>query len=683
MFPITDPTWIFFIVLGVILFAPMIMGKLHIPSLVGLIAAGVCIGPHGFHVLDYDESFKLFGKVGIYYIMFLASLEMNVQDIRKVKGQTALLGLLSFAFPFGIGLLFNLGWGFSLTAAVLMAAMYASHTLISYPIVLRYGLSRQQSVSIATGGTIIADVLTLLVLAVIGGTFKVEVSGWYLAWLILKVFLIGGGIIFFFPRMGHWFFKRHDDGVVQYIFVLALVFLGASLMELVEIEGILGAFLVGIVLNRLIPPSSPLMSHIEFIGNSIFIPYFLIGVGMIINVRAFLDWQHTLPLAAIMVAVACSGKWLATLVTQKTYHMTVADRNLMFGLTTSRAAATLAVVLVGYGIILPDGNRLLSDVVLNATMLLILATCIISSFVTERTARSIAMDTRRAAESNATATKEQILIALSNPDNVAPLVNAALTLRSQRKSTLLSAIYIVLENDSELRQEGTKILEAATKITAAANVNLTTYNRWAVNVASGIYHTMMETSASDLLIGMHQKARIGETFYGKITNDLLTAVQQQIILYRQILPLNTVRRIHLLVPRRAEFEQGFEHWANRVAQFNEQLGCRMEIYGNTKTLEALKQHWQKKQASVRVEEWVEYNAWHDLSTIVHRTRQDHLMIFIMARHDTLSYHKYMERLPDQMERYFSTRNLMIVFPNQYTGSLTSTSARSGVPVKVR
>ena len=285
--PITDPTWIFFVVLSIILFAPMLLERLRIPSIVGMIFAGVLIGPHGFHILDRDGSFELFGKVGLYYIMFLASLEMNMQDVKKIQGRALTLGLLGFAFPMLIGFAANttlLGYG--IAAAVLMAAMYASHTLVSYPIVLRYGLSRRKCVSIAVGGTIVADTLTLLVLAVVGGLFKEDVGPNEWIWLLGRVTVLGALIILIFPRLARWFFRRYDDGVVQYIFVLVLVFLGAGLMEFVGMEGILGAFLAGIVLNRSIPPASPLMNHIEFVGTALFIPYFLIGVGLLINVVA-------------------------------------------------------------------------------------------------------------------------------------------------------------------------------------------------------------------------------------------------------------------------------------------------------------------------------------------------------------------------------------------------------------
>lgn len=662
--PITDPTWNFFVVLGIILFAPMLLERLRVPSIVGLIFAGVLIGPHGFGVLERDDSFELFGKVGLYYIMFLASLEMNLQDVQKIKGRALTLGLLSFAIPMAIGFGVNRAVlpGYTVAAAVLMAAMYASHTLISYPIVLRYGISRLPSVSIAVGGTIVADTLTLLVLAVVGGMFKEQVTGLYWLWLVAKVMLIGAAILLAFPAAGRWFFRRYDDGVVQYIFVLVLVFLGAGLMEMVGIEGILGAFLAGLALNRLIPPASPLMSHIEFVGNALFIPYFLIGVGMLIDLRA-LGHSGAILVAAVMTLASIGTKWLAAFSTQKIFKMQPDDRRLMFGLTGARAAATLAVVLVGYKIILPGGTRLLDDDVLNGAMVLILVTCVVSSLVTDRAARKVATS-GTLADAQADAPKGgRIVLAISNPDTVRQLVHIALMMQPEREEGSITALNVVLENDPAAAAEGGRGLQKAVKIAAAANVKIQTHSRWSVNVVSGISHTVKEQNATDLLIGLHQKSKLTESFYGKLTSDLLAVVDRQILIYRGIIPANTVRHMHIAVPRRAEFETGFAQWAERLAQIAAQTGCAVTVYGARQSLAAVEKQWKGKGQSLAAA-FQEYNSWRDLLPLAHNTRQDHLMVFVCAHKGGISYHHYFEHLPDQIERNFSTRNLLIVYPSR-------------------
>jgi aspartate-semialdehyde dehydrogenase len=239
--PVTDPTWIFLLVLLIILFAPILLNKLRIPHIIGMILAGLVIGEHGFNILVRDSSFELFGKVGLYYIMFLAGLEMNMGDFKKNRGKAVMLGLLAFVIPIGIGLVTNMMLlKYSLVTSILLASMYASHTLVAYPIVIRYGVSRHRSVSIAVGGTAVTDTLTLLVLAVVGGLFKGESGGLFWLWLVVKVIFLGALIMYSFPRIGRWFFRRYDDNVMQFIFVLAMVFLGAGLMK-VAIVGASGA----------------------------------------------------------------------------------------------------------------------------------------------------------------------------------------------------------------------------------------------------------------------------------------------------------------------------------------------------------------------------------------------------------------------------------------------------------
>lgn len=665
-FPISDPTWIFFVVLCIILLAPMILERLRLPAIIGMIFAGILVGPHGLHVLNRDSSFELFGKVGLYYIIFLASLEMNMQDIKKARNRALTLGVLSFLIPIVLGYFCNRNLlGYSIGASVLMAAMYASHTLISYPITIRYGLARHRTVNIAVGATIIADTLTLLVLAVVSGMYKGHYSGWHWVLLVVRVCLLGGGIVFFFPRLGRWFFRRYNDAVVQYIFVLCLLFLGAGLMEWVGMDGILGAFMVGLVLNRLIPPASPLMNHVEFVGNALFIPYLLIGVGMIIDLNLLFTHPALLYIPITMVVVAITGKWLSAYVTQKIFHMTVTSRNLIFGLTNSRAAATLAVVLVGHNIILADGSRLLDDTVLNGAMMLILISCIVSSIVTEHTARNIVLTYHvQNPTPKERAVNKKMLIALSNPETSEPLMHLALMMRSAKADAPMVALNVVLEDEPKKRGRGLRQLERAAQIAAAANIPLQTQSRWSVNVVSGIYHTMLETDAAEVLIGLHQKARISETFYGKLITDLLAAVQRQTMIYRPGIPLNTLRLIHIVMPAKAEYEAGFARWAERMARLSEQLGCKIALHGTRETLDQLEDVWKEKKFELEYTEYI-FTDWRNMLTLANTVNSDHLIAFICARHGTLSYNTHFDLLPEQVERYFSANTLLMIYPDQY------------------
>ena len=663
--PVTDPTWIFFLVLVIILFAPILLERLRIPHIIGMILAGIVVGEHGFNILVRDSSFELFGKVGLYYIMFLAGLEMNMEDFKSIRTKAIVLGLLAFIIPLGIGIWTNLYLlDYTLVTSVLLASMYASHTLIAYPIVIRYGINRQRAVGIAVGGTAVTDTLTLLVLAVIAGMYKGETSDMFVVWMILKVVVLSALIMVTFPKIGRWFFRRYSDQVVQYIFVLAMMFLGAALMELIGMEGILGAFLVGLVLNRLIPHVSPLMSHLEFVGNALFIPYFLIGVGMLINVNVLFGHIDSIKVASVMIVVALSGKWIASWLTQKIYRMRPVERELMFGLSNAQAAATLAAVLVGYGIIQPNGERLLNEDVLNGTILLILVTCVVSSFMTEHAAKRIVMDDVEVDEEKEYE-KERFLIPVANPDTLECLMQLALVVRNEKHADNLYALNVINDNNDSVRLEmkGKRNLERAGQIAASANISLKTLSRFDLNIATGILRTAKEVEATTIIIGLHHKVSIVDSFFGNLTEDLLKSTYRQVMIARFLMPVNTLRRIIVAVPPKAEFEHGFVKWITQLCRMSSQLGCRLHFFAHSQTLGYIKGYIQKRHKDVMTE-FQELDNWDDLLIITGQVNYDHLLVIVSARRGSISYDSSFERLPVQISRYFNNNSIMLLYPDQ-------------------
>ena len=592
-FPVTEPTWIFLGVLSIILFAPLLFNKLRMPHIIGMILAGMLIGPHGLNVLERDGSFELFGKVGLYYIMFLASLEINMQEMKQAKGGALFMGLVVFLIPIALGLVANMFiLEYSLVASVLLASMYASYTLISYPIVARYGLSRLRCVNFVVGGTIITDTLTLFVLAVVAGTFSGEADVWFVLAMLGKLLLVGFVIVFFFPRIARYFFRNYNDSVIQYIFVMVMLFLGAGMMELAGMEGILGAFITGLVLNRLIPHSSPLMRRIDFVGNAIFIPYFLIGVGMMIDISVLFRGGNALVVAAVMVVTALTGKWLASFIVSKVYHMSSSERNLMFGLSTSQAAATLAAAIVGHGIILEDGSRLLNDDVLNGTVLLILVTCIVSSITSDRASRKLIIS-GKVLNNPTTVSSKKTLLALANPNLVDRLMDLALLVRKENSKIPLSAITVVLDEDRKLQQQGTKVLDLAASIAASANVPLLTKVRLTTNLAHGIIHEVKENDYRELIVGFHKKETANDSFLGGVLPEVLAALDCQIVMARMNIPLNTVRTIHITFPAKAEFEAGFSYWVEETARMASGLDCKIMYHGHPDTMARIKEELKK------------------------------------------------------------------------------------------
>ena len=663
--PVTDPTWIFFLVLVIILFAPIVLERLRIPHIIGMILAGVVIGEHGFNILARDSSFELFGKVGLYYIMFLAGLEMNMEDFKSIRVKATVLGLLAFIFPLGIGIWTNLHLlGYSLATSVLLASMYASHTLIAYPIVIRYGINRQRAVSIAVGGTAVTDTLTLLVLAVVGGMYKGETSEMFWIWLVLKVVVLSVVIMYAFPRIGRWFFRRYSDNVVQYIFVMAMVFLGAGLMEFVGMEGILGAFLAGLVLNRFVPHVSPLMNRLEFVGNALFIPYFLIGVGMIIDVRCLFTEGEALKVAVVMTVVATFSKWLAAWITQKIYGMKKVEGSLIFGLSNAQAAATLAAVLIGHGIIMENGERLLNDDVLNGTVVMILFTCIISSVVTERAARKMVTQ-ENLMEGSEGKEQERILIPVANPETIEGLVGMALMMRHPKQKESLVALSVINDNNTSETKEliGKRNLERTAMIAAAADASVKTVLRYDLNIAQGIIHTQKEYAVTDIVIGLHRKTNLMDSFFGTMTENLLKGTNRQIMIAKLLMPVNTLRRIVVAVPDKAEYEKGFLKWMTQLCRMGKQLGCRVHFFATEDTLKHLRALTEKQEANTFTE-FSLLEEWDDLLLLTGQVNYDHLFVVVSSRKGSISYQTSFERLPSQISKYFANNSLLIVYPDQ-------------------
>ena len=666
-FPITSPTMIFFIVLCIILFAPIVMGKLRIPHIVGMVLAGVVVGPHGLNILAKDSSFELFGHVGLYYIMFLAGLEMNMANFMKNRVRTFTHGIMAFVIPMVMGFFINRAiLEYSVMTSILLASMYASHTIITYPIIMRYGLTRQRSVTIAVGATAITDTLTLLVLAIVGGMFKGELTGVFWLLLLLKIAAVFFVIMYFFPRIARYFFHRYEDNVAQFIFVLAMTFLGAGLMELIGMEGLLGAFLTGLVLNHYVPNVSPLMNNLEFVGNAIFIPYFLIGVGMLVNVRLLFGGLATLQVAGVMILVALTSKWIASLFTQKLFGMRAIERELIYGLSNAQAGATLAAVMVGYNLIMPDGQRLLNDDVLNGTVILILVTCVFSSFMTERASKQIALESQTAAPEEDTGDDEKIMVPMKHDETADTLISIAVMMRNRELNRGIVALNVVYDDTNRLKyqERGRRLLEHAVKTAGGSGVMVQTQVRIATNIINGIKHAFKEYNASEIVMGMHNGDEEAGMFWGEFIPGLFSGLNRQITIARCLRPLNTIRRIQVAVPSRAEFEPGFHRWLERLVRMAENLECRIQFHAKHETLSLINQYVQNRHPNVRAE-YTFMAHWIDMPKLAGGVNDDHLFVVVTARKGTISYKSALERLPEELTRHFSGKSLMIIFPDQY------------------
>ena len=679
-FPITDPTLIFFVVLLVILFAPIIMGKLRIPHIIGMVLAGVLLGQYGFNILQRDDSFELFGRVGLYYIMFLAGLEMDMEGVKRNTRQFLIFGLLTCLVPLGLTYLMAATLlRYPPPAAFLLGCIMASNTLIAYPIIGRYGLQRHPSVTLSVGSSMISLFLALVMIAGLAGSYSTTAGGsdgqaWTSAggfWLlfVVKLAVYIGSMLWLIPHLARYFLRRYSDAVMQFIFVLSVMFLNAALTSFIGLEGIFGAFLSGLILNRYIPHVSPLMNRLEFTGNALFIPYFLIGVGMLINVRTLTGGPYVLWVVLLIAFFGTFGKAVAAYLSSLLFRLPKADGHMMFGLTSAHAAGAIAMVMVGMRLQVAPGVYLVDDNMLNGVVMMILVTCIISSLMTEHAAKQIVLSQQQATAAGpqqGVADDERILICVKYPEIAPQLLSLATFVRSQRLNRALIALNVVYDDEHAAtnRDQGLRLFEKLQRQASASEVKLQTQVRLATNIANGIKHAFREAGCSEVIMGMHVHTSQNARFWGDFIQSLYNGLSRQIMLVRFVQPLNTLRRIRVAVPSRAEFEPGFHRWLERLCRLAGQLDCRVQFHGREESLVLIAEYINNLHPSVRAE-YTPMSHWNELPQLAAHIADDHLFVVVTARKGTISYKNALERLPDELQKYFSGKNLMIIFPDQY------------------
>ena len=667
--PLTDPVLKFLLILVIILAAPLLLNKLRIPHLLGLIIAGAIIGPNGFNLVLRDSSIILSGTAGLLYIMFLAGLEIDLGDFKKNKWKSLTFGMYTFLVPMALGTLVGLYvLNFSMLTSVLLASMFASHTLIAYPIISKLGITKDKAVGITVGGTMITDTLALLVLTVIVEMAVGDVDDWFWYRLGAAIILFFAFVMIVFPIVGRWFFKRCEDNVSQYIFVLVMVFLGAYLAELAGLESIIGAFLAGMALNRLIPSTSPLMNRVEFVGNAIFIPFFLIGVGMLIDYRAFFTNWDTIKVGAVMIVVATVAKFVAAWLTQKTFRMSVDQRRVIFGLSNAQAAATLAAVMVGYNVILgetPTGEpiRLLNESVLNGTILMILVTCTMASFSAQKGAHNIAMNDVSEEKEGTGEHQERILIPVSYEKNVTELVNLSTAIKSKKNKNGLFALNVINNqaSDDKAFKQSKKVLNMAVTTASATDNVLQDLLRYDLNVANAIISVIKEQGITDLVLGLHQGKGVVSSFLGNMTEAILGQSNVTTLIYRPIQPIATVKRHLVVVPARAEKEVGFPMWVNKVWNIIHNSGAKAVFYASEDTMVYLKEMYKKRPIEA---EFSSFDDWDDFLIMSREIKSDDTLWVVMSRRERLSYHANMSRIPNYLNKYFQSNSFVLVYPIQ-------------------
>jgi Kef-type K+ transport system membrane component KefB len=656
--PFTNSVLVFSIILFIILFLPLIFSRLKIPGIIGLILSGVIIGPEGLFLIRKNSAVDLFSTIGLLYIMFIAGLELDLGLFRKNKNRSIIFGIFTFAFPILIGFpvcYYLLNYGFA--TSLLTSSMFATHTLIAYPIVNRLGISKTQAVAITVGGTILTDTAVLLLLAIISGSRVSGLSGaffWEMA-ISLSVFL--AVVAFVIPKVSSWFFRRlEDEKYAHFVYVLSVVFFCAFLAELSGLEPIIGAFAAGLTLNRLVPHTSSLMNRIEFVGNSIFIPFFLISVGMLIDVKVVFSGPSALIIAATLTTVALLGKWIAAQLTRFSFNYSAAEGNVIFGLSSAHAAATLAVILVGHNI------GLIDDAILNGTVILILVTCVIASFVTEKAGRALLLETSSSPDQPVDA--QHILVSIANPDTMERLIDFAVMMKHPRDPSPVFALSVVKDD----QQAHTKLIEAKKLLGkaiiqgAAADRHVEIMATIDRNISNGIRRIATEKFISTIVLGWSGKKNLADIIFGKTFDPLVKHTTQTVYITRFVSPLNIQQRLVIFCPPFAEREIGFTRWLPEILNLAYNLRMSIELFVTAEVFIAIEMFANQKgiPLSIRHHGLLNYSRIHEVSGTL--TTAD-MMVIVCAREGGVSHTPLLKTLPDKAAVLFKAQNLIFVYPS--------------------
>ena len=655
-FPLSDPVQVFTVILLIILFGPL-LSRLRIPGVVGLILAGTLVGPHGLHVLEQTET-TLFGTVGLLYIMFIAGLEIDLADFRKNRKRSLIFGAITFAVPLLIGTVVSYYFlQYPLRSSVLLASMFATHTLISYPIASRLGIIRNEAVTITVGGTMITDTAALLILVMITASVSGELNALFWGKMILSIGLFTTTVLGGFPIVGRWFFRNAEqDGVVQYIFVLTMVFIAAFLAELAGLEPIIGAFLAGLALNRLVPHTSALMNRIEFIGNALFIPFFLIKVGMLVDPAVIFEGPEALLVAATLTVVALSSKWFAAYLAQRAFGFSRPQRNVIFGLSSAHAAATIAIILIAYNL------KLLDATVLNGTVLLILITCLVSSFVTDRAGRQLAITMERPpapAEQ-----PDKILVPVANPANMERLIDLAMMLKPTEDTPIYPLSVVV--DDQEATENvllNQSSFEHAEKYALAANQSISTISRVDTNASAGVVRAAKELGATSIVMGWNGKLTPRQRFFGSVLDHVLEQAEPMVLVTKLIHPLNAFARITVVALPNAEAEPGFSRWVATLRTLAHHTTGSLRLMSAAATAKAIRRTLETGTPSVSLAEG-RFDTWDDFLMLAREVTAQDLLVVVSARENTVSHQAATDRLPYYLSRYFGALSFLVVYPEQ-------------------
>lgn len=638
--PLTDPVLIVAVAMTVFLLAPLLFERLNVPGIIGLIVAGAALGPHGLGVLERDRTIVLLGTVGLLYLMLMVGLELDLNDFARYRRRSVVFGLVSALVPGLVGTGAALALGYGAPSALLVGSAFASHTLLAYPIAGRLGIVRNAAVTTALGGTILTEILALVLLAVV-----VEVRGRTVDWvfwagLALPFAVYVAAVLWVLPRLGRWFFRNASEGETEFVFVMTALFSVAYLAHFGRVEPLIGALLTGLALNRLIPEQSPLMNRIRFVGNAVFIPFFLLSVGMVVNVRA-LDSAVAWGLAVALALLVIASKWLAAKATEKLFGYTPDEGWVVFGLSVPHAAGTLAIVLVGF-----DAG-LLDQAEVNGVVVMILATCLVGPWAVQRYGRRVAL--REAGKPyDAGHAPRRVLVPLANPATAESLLDLALVVRGHQAEEPLRVLMVVpggdQARDAEVA-EAEAVLAHAVLHAAGASVPVVPMTRVDTSIAAGIARGVAESRTRIVVIGWDGRRSGTRAVFGRVLDQLLASTRATLLVARLVQPPRTARRVVVVVPPGMDRHPALLEMLGDVNTLASGVGAPVLLValGGGDAARLLETHASARPEAPATAESV--GGAEELDALLRTLSRDDLVMLLAARPGTAVWSSRVERLP--------------------------------------
>ncbi|WP_110113394.1 cation:proton antiporter [Bacillus sp. CGMCC 1.16541] len=659
--PLKEPVIIFAVAMITFLTFPFLMRKLRIPGIIGPIIAGVIIGPDGLNLLARDETIQLLGTVGLLFIIFIAGLELDLDGFKKYRKRSLVFGLFSFYIPLLFGTVFGLLLGYGMAASILLGSILGSHTLLGYPIASRLGIGKNKAITTAVGGSILTDTFALLVLAIVAGSVEGELTIQFFVTLLFSLCIFVAVVLVGVPFISKIFFKNaSSEGTTEFIYVMVVLFTAGFLAIVAGLQPIIGAFLAGISLNRYIFEQSPLMNRIRFSANALFIPFFLLSVGMLMDLQVLISspkaWIFT---AAILVGVI-GGKYLAALLTSVIYKYNRNQRLAIFGLTIPQAAATLAATLVGFKV------GLLDQTAVNGVIIMILITCIIGPYLVEKFGRKLALEEEQQPYKRADA-PERILIPLSNAKAMESLMDLAFVIKSSSSQGHPLYPLAVVEREVEAAEKevakAEKMLGQAVMYASGADIPIKLLTRVDHNVASGIVRAATEERITTVIAEWDGERTTPRRIFGSTIDQMLEQTYQTVLISKLNHPLNTTKRVVLVLPKGIDHKQGYEEALIRIKTLTSKLGATLWcliLKDDTKKYAAFIEELKPNPPTTF--EFVE--GWSVLfDNYLTNLDDDDLIIVISSRQGTTAWHPKLEELPYKLSKV-NPESFIVYYPTE-------------------